>query len=356
MRHKQGSPHGLRKSTLCARTAFALAVLVFASTFLTACKKKETTKTGTILALDTFVSITVTGQQSEEAFTAAARRLTELEDKFSRTKEGSEIDRLNHATEEEPVTLSEETYKLLSTTLWFAKDTDGIFDPTVGPLMDAWGFGKDERKIPEDARIEETLSRVDHSRIHLLPDNRAYVEEGTVVDLGGAAKGYIGDALMQEIAKYKVRRAILDLGGNICAFDAEKALVIGVVSPRELSVLAVKVDLPKKEASAPMSVITSGAYERYIEVDGVRYGHIMDTTTGRPVETDLLSATVITTNGAEGDILSTVLFAMGTEKAKEYAKTKGIGCILLSEDGTAWVNEEWKESVHAEEGWTVRSF
>ncbi len=356
MRHKQGSPHGLRKSTRCARTAFALAVLVFASAFLTACKKKETTKTGTILALDTFVSITVTGQQSEDAYTAAVKRLTELEDQFSRTKEGSEIDRLNHATEEDPVTLSEETYHLLQTTLQFAKDTEGIFDPTVGPLMDAWGFGKDERKVPEDARIEEALSRVDHSRIHLLSGNRAYVEEGTVVDLGGAAKGYIGDAMMHEIREYKVSRAVLNLGGNVCAFDAQKDLLIGVVSPRDLAELSVRVNISATDAKSAVSVITSGAYERYIEVDGVRYGHIMDTTTGRPVETDLLSATVITTNGEEGDILSTVLFAMGTEKAKEYAKAKGIGCILLSEDGTAWVNEEWKESVHAEEGWTVRSF
>lgn len=356
MRQKPGFSRGLRKSTRYARTALALAVLVFTSAFLPACKKKETTKTGTILALDTFVSITITGQQSEEAFTAAANRLTELEDKFSRTKEGSEIDRLNHATEDAPVTLSEETYTLLSTTLQFANDTNGIFDPTVGPLMDAWGFGQDEKKVPADDKIAEALARVDHSHIHLLPDNRAYVEAGTVVDLGGAAKGYIGDALVKEITKYKVRRAILDLGGNICAFDSEKALVIGVVSPKEISVLAVKVDLPKTDATAPMSVITSGAYERYIEVDGVRYGHIMDTTTGRPVETDLLSATVITGNGEEGDILSTVLFAMGTEKAKEYAKTKNIGCVLLSEDGTAWVNEDWKESVHADEGWTIRSF
>ena len=331
-------------------------MLVVSSVFLSACGKKEKTVSQTLFALDTFVTVTIRGQEAQEAFDQASKVLQELEETLSRTKEGSEIDRLNHSSEEAPVALSQGTYTVLQSALSWSEKTGGVFDPTIGPVMDVWGFGSDAKRVPDEEEIQTALEHVSYTKIHLLSDSRAYVDPDTIVDLGGVAKGYIADVLMSTILEYKVSRVILDLGGNVCAFDASKELVIGVISPSDPSLLAAKVNVSSKKKDEAVSVITSGAYERYIEVDGVHYGHIMDTKTGKPVETDLLSATVLTHDGKEGDILSTVLFALGSEKAVELAKKENIACILIGQDGTMWVNEDWKESVHAEAGWTIRYF
>jgi len=346
-----------RKNKTKALVPAIVLCCVLGLSFFAACAKKEVTKTEDLFALDTYVRISITGQEAEPAMKEATALLRELEDRYSVTIEGSETDRLNHSSEGSPVTLSEETYALLSKVVQYAEDTDGIFDPTVGPLMTLWGFGSEgEKKVPDEKEIGEALSHVDYKGIHLLSGNQAYVDPDTIVDLGGAAKGCIGDTLMRRIREHNVSRVILDLGGNICAWDKGGSLTIGVIDPLDPSSLAVKVKIPSSGDTSPMSVITSGAYERYLDVDGVRYGHIMDTKTGRPVQTDLLSATVITEDGAQGDILSTALFAMGTEKAKEYASGKGIACILVTEDGTIWVTKEWKERVTASDGRTIRDF
>ncbi len=322
---------------------------------LASCKKKEDTRSATIVALDTYVSLSVTGSQAEDALRAATKKIASLEDILSRTKEGSEIDQLNHSSESSPVTLSNETYTLLQNTITLSELSGGVFDPTVGPVMEAWGFGHDSdpKKIPDEDAILAAKDKVDYHKIHLLPDFRAYVEDGVVVDLGGVAKGYIADALMKEIRSFDVSRVILDLGGNVCAYDQAKELVIGVISPKDTGKLAATVDLSKGK---PGSVITSGAYERYHEIDGVRYGHIMDTSTGRPVKTDLLSATVVSEDGTKGDVMSTVLFAMGRQDATDFATKNGISCILCEENGTMWVSADLKGKVHEQDGWTIRYF
>lgn len=345
------------------RSVSALLSLVFLlSLNLPGCGKKEETKSVTLLALDTYVSLSVTGKEAQAALDAATNKIASLEDSFSRTRENSEIYALNHSSESSPVTLSSETYGLLERTVALAKESEGVFDPTIGPVMDLWGFGqdktgsgakKDVREVPDETAIAQALQNVDCRKIHLLSEQKAYVEDGVVVDLGGVAKGYIADALMNEIRSFDVSRVILDLGGNVCAFDKAKALVIGVISPKDNSRLAATVDLPKANTG---SVITSGAYERYHEIGGVRYGHIMDTSTGRPVETDLLSATVISEDGTKGDVMSTVLFAMGRQGAADFAAKNGISCILCEENGTMWVSADLKGKVHEQDGWTIRYF
>ncbi|MBP5492442.1 MAG: FAD:protein FMN transferase [Clostridiales bacterium] len=327
-----------------------LYVLFFLGNCLTACQKKIPSQSLQIFALDTFITLSADGNEAEEAVKAASSSLTALEKRLSRHIEGSEIDNLNHSSFGSPVTLSDDVYALLSKTLDMASKTDGIFDPTVGALMDVWGWNKDPDRIPQQDRIDEALSTLDYSRIHLLDDHQAYVDEGTIVDLGGVAKGYIADALMQQMKKYDVVRIILDLGGNICGWAKDRAIKVGVRSPKEESAMIAIVSVQEG------SVITSGAYERYFEVDGKRYGHIMDTRTGYPVESDMLSVTVITEDGTLGDILSTTLFACGKEEAMELSEQLGVHCILCMQDGTLLVSEELKGSVDAQQGWTIQYF
>lgn len=326
---------------------------------LSACKKNTPHASVSLFALDTYVTISADGQEAEEAVQSASTTLHIYEEMFSRHHEGGEIALLNQATAEQPVTLSEETYQLLSLTCEYAVLTDGTFDPTVAPLMDLWGIGTENARVPGDDEISEALTRIDYHNIQLLPNDQAYVKDGTQVDLGGVAKGAIGDLLMAKMREFDVTKIILDLGGNICAWAKDDSLRVGVISPKKTdaqdpqSMCAI---VTITDADLPMSVVTSGAYERFFEQDGTRYGHIMDTRTGAPVQTDLLSATIVGSDGTVCDILSTTLYAMGLERARDWAQEKHIDCILCAENGTLWVSTSLKGRVDAEEGWTIEYF
>lgn len=354
-------PHNdhLLETKDCGRRCFcrrilSLFVCVCLIFTLVSCKKEIPKESISLFALDTYVTITVEGKEAKAAVQDASVRLTQWELLLSRQIVGSEIDRLNASSAEEPVELSSNTYALLARTAEYAAKTGGVFDPTIAPLMDLWGFGSEQAHVPDAAEIAETLPRIGYEKLHLLPDQMAYVEPGCEVDLGGVAKGWIGDQLMKGMQRFDVSKIILDLGGNICVWSKKGELNVGIKAPDDSQNLCAIVTLPADRT--PTSVITSGAYERYFEQDGVRYGHIMDTTTGCPVQTDLLSATVIGNDGGVGDILSTTLYAMGLEAARTWAEEEGIDCILCAENGTLWISSSMKGYVDAEDGWTIEYF
>ena len=159
--------------------------------------------------------------------------------------------------------------------------------------------------------------------------------------------------LTQKLRTYDLKKIILDLGGNICAWSASSEVSIGIVSPRNTAELCCTYTLDPGEATC---VITSGAYERFFEQDGVKYGHIMDTKTGVPANTDILSATVIGPDGTKGDVFSTALFSVGSGEAKTIAMREHVDCILCMENGTLWVSSSLQGKVHAQEGWTIEYF
>ena len=155
-------------------------------------------------------------------------------------------------------------------------------------------------------------------------DGRAYarIGQGQSIDLGGIAKGYIGTALAEDLVAKGMKHGLINLGGNVVAVG-EKApgtpWSIGLQipgHPRGEPFAIVRV--------ADTSVVTSGAYERYFEKDGKRYAHILSPKTGRPVTTDISSVTIISKDGTFADAWCTALFAMGWDKAREYASRRGL--------------------------------
>ena len=342
------SRKGRRRASVFFFVMFLLS-WIFTLSGCTGAKKK----TVTVFALDTYVTLTAEGKDAGRAVKDASDLLLKMEDKLSRMKEDSEIVKLNQSTKEEPVTLSEDTYYLLTLVLDYAAKTKGRFDPTIAPVMDLWGFGTDNPHVPDPVDVSKTKEKVDYKKVHLLSNRRAYVDPDTSIDLGGAAKGFIGDILLQKLRTYDLKKIILDLGGNVCAWSSSSEVSIGIVSPKNTTELCCTYSLPAGEASC---VITSGAYERYFEENGVKYGHIIDTKTGNPASTDILSVTVIGADGTKGDVFSTALFSMGSGEAMKLAKKQHIDCILCLDNGTLWVSSSLKEKVHAQEGWTIEYF
>ncbi len=215
-----------------------------------------------------------------------------------------------------PVPVSEALWDVLVQALQYSRETDGAFDVTVGPLVQLWGFLEGPRRVPSDGEIAQARARVGFTKIELDPSNRTVrlAVPGMVLDFGGIAKGYALDRAVERLRRAGLRHGLLNFGGEIYAMGtsdgADRPWTVAVRHPR-------RPDRAWQEfAVRDMAVSTSGDYERFFVVRGRRYSHILSPWTGRPVETDVVSVTVVTPSATEADVLSTAFFVMGPERAR----------------------------------------
>jgi thiamine biosynthesis lipoprotein len=220
-----------------------------------------------------------------------------------------------------PVKVRADVLDVLEKALHYAALSNGAFDPTVGPLVRLWGIGTDRERIPGDEEIARARELVNWRDVAIDRDaGTAFLRrEGMALDLGAIAKGYAGDEAARIAREAKVKRAILDLGGNIVALgwrehkgkESPLPWRIGIQNPlggRGAYIGVVTVH--------DASVVTSGVYERYFESEGKRYHHILSTANGRPIENGLSSVTIVTANSTDADALSTAVFTLGFEQGK----------------------------------------
>lgn len=283
--------------------------------------------TRTSFLLDTTVSLTLY-EGDAALLDGCMERIARYEALFSRTAQGSDVDRINRSAGE-PVTVSDETAALLRLALDVGALSDGALDITVAPLVELWGFGQDPA-VPDPAAVEEALSRVGYDRL-VLEGNTVRLPAGMAVDLGAVAKGYIADRLRDYLLQNGCRSAVIDLGGNILTVGDKQGepFAIGIADPlaRERLLCTIPV--------CDGAVVTSGSYQRYFEQDGRRYHHLLDPDTGYPAENGLLSVTVLCGEAARADALSTACFVLGPARGKELAETlPGVEALFVLADGT----------------------
>ncbi len=268
-------------------------------------------------AMNTLMSIRVFSSskgQKDEVLKIFTDKVKELDGLFDADNEGSDVFLING--ENTDIKVSEDTAKILEKSILANSLTEGAFDITVMPILKLWGFDNGNYGVPEKNKIKTALSLVGENKIS-LNGRTVKKEKNTEISLGGIAKGYLGDELLKIAKEYGVS-AVISLGGNIvlCGENAEKGeWTVGVKNP--LKTDSVVCSFKHK---GNVSVVTSGGYERAFEKDGKTYHHIIDIKTGEPVESDLLSVTVIGEDGALCDAFSTALFSMGKEKAVKFAE------------------------------------
>lgn len=285
--------------------------------------------------MDTDISITAYGSHADEALKEAEEKVAELEKLWSVTEEGSDVYAINHSRGK-PVNISNETSDLISFALSMAEKTGGALEPTIYPALAAWGFTTEENRIPDSGEIAGILENVDYNKV-ILSGSEVTLPSEMELDLGAVGKGYAGDIVTDILEDAGVSSALLDLGGNIQLIGTKpdgSDWKIGIQDPfgeGYAGVLAV----------SDSAVVTSGNYERYfIGGDGKRYGHIIDPSTGYPVENDLASVTIVAKEGKMCDALSTSLFVMGLDGAVDYWRAnQGFDMILFTEDGKICLTE-----------------
>ena len=303
----------------------------------------EEKRTADIFAMDTHISMTAYGENAAGALEEAKSLLAEYEQLWSVTMEESEIAQINRA-DGEWVAVSEETADILEYALDMAQYTEGCYDPTIYPLVAAWGFTTDAYRIPGAEELRERITLVDYRKL-TVGGGKAALPAGMQIDLGGIAKGYAGDRVAALLKQKEIDSAIISLGGNIHVLGSKpdgSAWKIGIKSPLGdgmLGALSVR----------DRCVITSGAYERYFEgEDGKKYGHIIDPDTGMPADNGVLSVTVVGEEGAQCDALSTALFVMGAEEACAFWKAhEGFEMVILTDEKILYVTEGLDDSFEA---------
>ena len=237
---------------------------------------------------------------------------------------------------------------LLQTANRLSAQSGGLFNPTIGKLVNLWGFHADEiiaLEPPEPAAIRELLA-LTPSAGDVRLDNGEFVSDNPAVqyDLGAFAKGYAIDRGIELLQSQGIAHAIINAGGDLRAIGkhGDRPWRIGIRHPRQAGVLA-SVELSENE-----SIFTSGDYERYFEASGHRYHHIIDPRTGYPA-TDTVSVTVMHRDAATADAAATALFVAGPDGWIEVARRMGIRFVMLIDaDGIVHMNPAMQSRVQFE--------
>ena len=317
-----------------AKRILAAALTAALALSLAACggaSRQETGETRTVYTMDTVMNLTVYGENASAALDAAEETLRALDAKLDRHDAASAVSALNRSGMAEDAELA----ALTSLSLTVGALSEGAFDPTIAPVMDAWDFTGDTPRVPSDAELAALLARGGLQNI-AVDGNTITLSDGAQLDLGGIAKGYAGDAVRTVFAKFDVTGAVIDLGGDVGLLGTKpdgsdwRVAVKDPADPSKfLGVLT----------AADTFVVTSGIYERGFEENGVRYHHILDPKTGKPARSGLVSVTVVCGNGAWADALSTACFVLGEERSLALRdtlaaeKNLSIELIFVTDEG-----------------------
>lgn len=293
---------------------FVILPTVLIALLLCSCETRESSQTRFLLN----TVATLTADCDDQTLEGAFSLCEDYEKLLSRTVEGSEIYKLNSG---ETVNVSDDTLLLIERSLYYSKLTDGKFDITVCPVSELWDF--ENQIIPSRDEIAEALKSVDYENIET--DGNTVSLNGSKIDLGGIAKGYIADKVKEYLLENGADSAIINLGGNIVTYGRD--CTVGIKRPFGEDTIA-SITVRDK------SVVTSGIYERYIEKDGRIYHHILDVETGYGIENELASVTVIGDSSLDCDALSTVCMLSGREKATEIIEgLSDYEAVFIDRDG-----------------------
>lgn len=304
--------------------------------------------------LGTYTRISVYDEGKDAALAPAFARIKDLGDRITINESGSEIDAVNEKAGIEPVKVSSDMYHLVKTAKEYSVSSDGAFNLVIGAITQLWRIGFDDARKPSQAEIDEALTKLDYNKVQLDDANETIFleEKGMIIDLGAIAKGYIADETASVLRKEGVTSAIVDLGGNVLVVGhsyrgPDKKWTIGIQDPN-----TARGTIIGSVEGVDKTVVTSGIYERYLDVDGKRYHHLFDTKTGYPVDNELASVSILTEHSIDGDALTTVLFSKGLEEGMKYVEEQtgeGTDAIFITRDGKVYITSGLKDNFKLDE-------
>ncbi len=260
----------------------------------------------------------------------------------------SEISRFNRAPAKQWFEVSHHFYTITEAAKKVHKLTQGAFDPTIGALVNLWGFGPQgtRRSVPEPAVIQSTLNKIGFDKVLLRASPRSIQRQSDEIylDLSAIAKGYGVDLIAEMLESRKIVSYMVEIGGEVRTRGKKangKPWVIGIEKPAALARQSLKPVRPGSKALA-----TSGDYRNYFESKGQRYSHLIDPRTGTPIQHRLASVSVLADTCAEADALATAFMVLGTEATLAIAERHAIPVFLLVR-GKNGFEERSSKAMHA---------
>jgi FAD:protein FMN transferase len=343
----------------------AVLLLVLVGFCLSSCKAAAVGQRSEFV-LGTVCTVNAFGDGTNALYDELFARLHKIDSDFSVNRDDSEVSQINKAAGDHAVSVRGDVFYVIQTALHYAELTAGAFDPTVGPIVKLWGINTDHARVPSQKEIDKALPFVNWRDVVVTPvsfrtedTSRAVAASriadissttdgaGTVflkragmsIDLGGIAKGFAADELVRILDAHKVKRAVIDLGGNIYVHGKKSdgsLWKVGVKNP----------DNPEEEIPAlaltlsDSTVVTSGVYERFFMQNGKRYHHIINPKTGYPAETGLLSSTIICHSSITADALSTSVFVLGEDKGFGLLKNMNdVSAVFITEEHRVYASK-----------------
>ena len=313
---------------------FLILLLLLCSGFLSACGREPLYQSQSYV-FGTLVDVSIYGEPEDRAREIANHVQQDFQhwhNQFHAWQPGSEVSKLNEAfAQGKSAPVSPELGNIIQdATDWYIK-SDGLFNPAIGGLVNAWGFQADEFKpVRIDALKIAELIKADPKMTDIeISDGMASSRNPAVrLDLGGYAKGYALDRAVEYLRQAGVKNALVNIGGNIIVLGkhGEKPWRVGIQHPRKAGPIAT-LDLPDGWA-----IGTSGDYQRYFELDGKRFCHIIDPRSGYPVQNTQAVTVLIPPNeqtGVASDVLSKPIFISQPDARKKVIQDLGIENVMV---------------------------
>jgi FAD:protein FMN transferase len=282
------------------------------------------------------------GDVDRESVSLKVEQLLEFIDgAMSTYKEESELNQLNKVAVDEAFPVSSMLWQLLLIAEHVFQVTDGAFDPTVGPLVDLWGFGpiETENVIPAQIEIDSLMTAIGFQHLKFIPASQSVEKLRDIrLDLSAIAKGFAAEQVAELLIGMNVNNFLVEIGGELRAAGLNgggQAWRVAI----EVPTLA-RGGVQQVISMKGVGVATSGDYRNYFEQDGVRYSHTIDPRTGQPVTHNLASVTVIAQDTTEADALATAYMVLGSKAALAMANRDNVAALFLTKsvDGFTELN------------------
>lgn len=315
--------------------------------------KRNTPVQSMDIAMGTIISQTLYGERAGEGTGEILGLLTDLEQKqLSWRSESSEIFRINEvAGNEEGIPISDSMKDILEKCIEVSEASGGAFDITIGEVVRLWEIdvwaGKEDvtgYSLPEQTTIEEGLKASGYKKVE-LEENKIYLPLGMQLDMGAVGKGIALDEIRQYLSEnLGITGGVISVGGSIVTYGSKPDASpwrVGVVNPMNSAA-----NLGYLELTGEWCVSTSGDYERYVEVGGERYHHIIDPQTGYPADSGVRGVTILSKDGLLSDALSTACFILGAEEGCRLAEGFGAEVLFVKADGEIVMTDGMKQYFH----------
>lgn len=307
--------------------------------FLIACKPKAEEKQSEELVIQgqaqgTSYTVKYIGERHKELPTRLDSLLKSIDHSLSTYDTSSMITALNSG---DTVAYDQKLWEMMAHSKALTKETSGAFDPTIGPLIRAWGWDLSKVEPMDSVKVDSLLDLKGFDKLEFNPSFSYWKQNGSVLNFNAIAQGYSVDLMAELLESYGIERYYVELGGELKVKGTnadDKSWRIGIDRPVDENQDRELIAIINLEDAA---MATSGNYRKYYEVDGKKYSHTIDPESGYPVQHSLLSATVISEDCYRADALATAFMVLGKEKAIEFLKgSNDLAYLIYAKEDVAY--------------------